>query len=99
MAFGITRKELNLWKRKVEKGEIAFITHYWVHPRYPQIKTVTKVGCADMDKLIAWGKKEGLDPEWIDPHPRYPHFDLISEWQRKILYKYRQYDQIERFNI
>ncbi|WP_307334564.1 hypothetical protein [Caldalkalibacillus uzonensis] len=99
MAFGINRKELDIWKHKVANGEIAFITHYWVHPKYPHIKTVTKVGCADIDKLIVWGNKEGLAPEWIDRHPRYPHFDLIGERQRNILYKYHQYEQIERFNI
>lgn len=99
MAFGITRAELAEWKERVERGEIAFLTHYWYHPRYPHIKTVTKVGCADTEKLIAWGIKEGLSPEWVDWHARYPHFDLIAERQRIILYKYKLYDQIARFNI
>ncbi len=26
MAFGITRNELNAWKRKIDEGEIAFLT-------------------------------------------------------------------------
>jgi hypothetical protein len=99
MAFGITRAELEEWKKKVEAGEIAFLTHYWLHPNYPGVKTVTKVGCADTDKLIEWGKNEGLSPEWVDWHSRYPHFDLIAYRQREILYKYKLYDQIRRFNI
>ncbi len=99
MAFGIKRAELEEWKRKVATGEIAFLTHYWLHPKYPGVKTVTKVGCSDVKKLIEWGKKEGLSAEWVDWHPHYPHFDLIGERQRKILYKYKLYDQIRRFNI
>lgn len=99
MAFGINRAELNEWKRKALNGEIAFITHYWVHPRYPHIKTVTKVSCTNLQKLITWGESEGLRKEWIDDHPRFPHFDLIGEKQKEVLIKYRLYDHIERFNL
>lgn len=86
MAFGITRKELNEWKRKIDNGEIAFITHYWYDERFPNAKTVTKVGCRDIDKLIQWGKKYGLKKEWIDYRKEgYSHFDLIGEWEKRIL--------------
>jgi hypothetical protein len=88
MAFGIKRMELNEWKRKIDHGEIAFLTHYWLDPRFPGYKTVTKVGCADLEKLAEWGKKHQLHPNWIH-HRRdgYSHFDLIGEKQRDILLK------------
>ncbi|MGP7815886.1 hypothetical protein [Niallia sp. 01092] len=88
MAFGINRKELLAWKSQIDKGEIAFLTHYWLDERFPKSKTVTKVGCSDMEKLINWGKKHGLKEEWI--HKRkdgYSHFDLVGEVQTKILTK------------
>jgi hypothetical protein len=88
MAFGISRSELNEWKRKVADGEIAFITHYWIDERFPDCKTVTKVGCSDVEKLIAWGKQYGLKPEWIDRRKKsYPHFDLLGDKQKEILTK------------
>jgi hypothetical protein len=88
MAFGIKRQELYEWKRKVKEGQIAFITHYWIDDRFPNYKTVTKVGCSDMDKLIAWGKQHGLKPEWIDGRNKaYPHYDLLGEKQIEILTK------------
>ena len=86
MAFGINRKSLEEWKRKVANGEIAFLTHYWYDPRFPQAKTVTKVGCRDIEKLAQWGEKYGLKKEWI--HHRkdgYSHFDLIGPIETKIL--------------
>ncbi|MBY0120518.1 hypothetical protein [Bacillus sp. S/N-304-OC-R1] len=86
MAFGIKRQELNDWKKIIDHGGIAFLTHYWLDDRFPGCKTVTKVGCNDLNKLIAWGKKYGLKPEWI--HTRkdgYSHFDLIGERQADIL--------------
>lgn len=88
MAFGITREELQYWKKKVDEGEIAFLTHYWYDKRFPQYKTVTKVGCSDIDKLIKWGKKHGLKKEWIH-HRRdgYSHFDLLGSYQKRILTK------------
>ena len=86
MAFGINREELKNWKASVEKGEIAFLTHYWLDDRFPGCKTVTKVGCSDLDKLIAWGKTHGLEPEWIDKRKaNLPHFDLFGERRDAIL--------------
>lgn len=88
MAFGIKRKELNEWKQKIDSGEIAFLTHYWLDDRFPGFRTVTKVGCNDLEKLAQWGKRYGLKKEWID-HRRdgYSHFDLIGEKQKEILLK------------
>jgi len=88
MAFGINRKELQEWKEKVAGGEIAFITHYWLDDRFPESKTVTKVGCSDLEKLAAWGKKYGLQPEWIDRRKaNLPHFDLFGARRDVILKK------------
>lgn len=86
LAFGLKKKDIQEWKKKIDKGEIAFLTHYWLDDRFPGYKTVTKVGCNDMKRLIEWGKKHHLQPEWI--HKRkdgYSHFDLIGEHQAKIL--------------
>lgn len=86
MAFGLTKKDLRLWKQRVGAGEIAFLTHYWLDERFPGCKTVTKVGCSDLSKLEAWGRKHGLHPSWI--HIRkdgYSHFDLLGERQKQIL--------------
>lgn len=86
MAFGIKRHEIREWKRKIDAGEIAFLTHYRLDDRFPGCKTVTKVGCHDLDRLADWGKRYGLEKEWI--HYRrdgYSHFDLIGERQREIL--------------
>ena len=88
MAFGIKRRELEEWKAKIDRGEIAFLTHYWLDKRFPNSKTVTKVGCNDLVKLINWGEKYGLKPEWIDIRPNgYSHFDLLGEKQLEILEK------------
>lgn len=88
MAFGINRKELHEWKESVARGEIAFITHYWLDERFPESKTVTKVGCSDIEKLAAWGKQYGLQPEWIDKRKAdFPHFDLFGERRDAILRK------------
>jgi hypothetical protein len=86
MAFGINRQELKEWKEKIESGEIAFLTHYWLDDRFPGSKTVTKVGCNDIQKLVEWGKQYGLKPEWIDKRKEnYPHYDLFGEIQKEIL--------------
>lgn len=88
MAFGIKREELKRWKEEVTRGEIAFITHYWLDERFPDSKTVTKVGCSDLEKLIKWGRKHGLQPEWIDKRRAdLPHFDLFGERRDEILRK------------
>ncbi|MED4206425.1 hypothetical protein [Neobacillus mesonae] len=86
MAFGIKKEDLNEWKGKIDRGEIAFLTHYWLDDRFPGCKTVTKVGCNDLQKLASWGRKYGLKKEWI--HHRkdgYSHFDLLGKRQREIL--------------
>ncbi|UQD51967.1 hypothetical protein C0971_07955 [Bacillus methanolicus] len=88
MAFGITREELRRWKVEIESGKIAFLTHYWLDDRFPGCKTVTKVGCNDIEKLKKWGEKYELKPEWI--HIRndgYSHFDLLGDKQMEILEK------------
>lgn len=88
MAFGIKRHELKEWKNKIDNGDIAFLTHYWLDDRFPGAKTVTKVGSENVEKLAEWGKKHGLKAEWIH-HRRdgYPHFDLIGPIQKEILLK------------
>ncbi|MFZ4452488.1 hypothetical protein [Salibacterium aidingense] len=97
MAFGINRRELNEWKRKVNNGEIAFITHYWYDPRFPDCRCVTKAGCADVNTLSAWGKQYGLKPEWIHERRTFPHFDLLGATQVRILKEEGIVAQLERF--
>jgi len=99
MAFGIGRTELQVWKRSVSKGDIAFLTHYWLDERFPGCKTVTKVGCSDIEKLIEWGKKYGLKAEWIDMREDYPHFDLFGHHERDILKNEGLTKQLERFRL
>ncbi|MBM7572139.1 hypothetical protein [Aquibacillus albus] len=99
MAFGINRAELYMWKELVYQGKVAFLTHYWLDPRFPNCKTVTKVGCSDLDKLIEWGKQYGLDPCWIHLDPRFPHYDLFGERQKHILMEEEQWEQISKFNL
>ncbi|WP_027963291.1 hypothetical protein [Halalkalibacillus halophilus] len=96
MAFGIKKEELRMWKSKVQKGEIAFITHFWIDERFPTMNTVTKVGCNDLDRLINWGKKYGLKASWIHRDEKYPHFDLIGSFQRDILKAEGKLEQLER---
>ncbi|MBO0997660.1 hypothetical protein IOC57_07860 [Bacillus sp. SD075] len=86
MAFGIKRVDVVAWKQKIDQGQIAFLTHYWVDDRFPGCKTVTKVGCNDLGRLSEWGKTYGLKNEWI--HHRkdgYSHFDLLGDKQAEIL--------------
>ncbi|GIN21189.1 MAG TPA: hypothetical protein DEO65_06770 [Bacillus bacterium] len=88
MAFGITRDELRKWKTSIDEGNIAFITHFWLDDRFPNMKTVTKVGCKDLDRLAKWGAEYGLTKEWI--HIRidgYSHYDLLGSKQLHILQK------------
>ncbi|MBM7663114.1 hypothetical protein JOC85_003940 [Bacillus mesophilus] len=100
MAFGIKREELNKWKELVQKGDrIVFITHYWIHPKFPNIKTVTKAGCSDLSLLKEWGRQYGLKPEWIHKREEYPHFDLIGDHQIEILIKEGVFEQLERFSL
>lgn len=97
MAFGINRQQLRQWQERVAQGELAFLTHYWLDDRFPGCQTVTKAGCADVERLIEWGASYGLRPEWIDAHPTYPHFDLIGDRERYILSREGLQQQYERF--
>ncbi|MFT4416571.1 hypothetical protein ACLM5H_22155 [Fredinandcohnia humi] len=97
MAFGIKRKELQEWKEKVERGEIAFLTHYWIDERFPGMTTVTKVGCADIEKLMKWGEKYSIPSKYIHHQAGYPHFDLFGEKQTAILTSENLLHQLERF--
>lgn len=97
MAFGIKRHELEHWKAEVLRGEIAYLTHYWTDPRYPDIKTVTKVGCSDKERLTQWCVKHGLNPIYIHNRTPFPHFDLLGPRQAEILQQEGQWDQLRRF--
>ncbi|MFC3800190.1 hypothetical protein [Cohnella sp. GCM10012308] len=99
MAFGVKREELEAWKRKVAAGEIAFLTHYWFEPRFPGVKTITKVGCADLGKLSDWCSLHGLNPAYIHVRRPFPHFDLIGDKQSEILRIEGQWEQLERFGM
>lgn len=99
MAFGIKRQDLKQWKMKVMANEIAFLTHFWLDPRFPGCDTVTKVGCLDKEKLISWGKQYGLQAEWLDERGKFPHFDLFGYRQLEILRAENQWEQIRRFKL
>ena len=99
MAFGIKREELALWKTKISRGEIAFLTHYWKDDTFPGSVTVTKVGCVSVGKLAQWGSKYGLKKEWIHYRDSYPHYDLFGERQKEILSKEGLQDHIIRFRL
>ncbi|WNR45320.1 hypothetical protein [Paenibacillus roseipurpureus] len=99
MAFGVSRHELNEWKRKCSEGEIAFLTHYWVEPRYPEVKTITKVGCCDLERLKAWCSANGLNPAYIHLRDEYPHYDLIGNKQIEILKRENLTDHLLRFKL
>ncbi|MBP1967951.1 hypothetical protein J2Z83_000043 [Virgibacillus natechei] len=99
MAFGVKREELTLWKRNVENGNIAFLTHYWMDDRFPNCNTVTKVGCSNIEKLKSWGESYGLLENWIHRDEKYPHFDLFGEYQKDILQREDKWDHIERFRL
>ncbi|MNI76925.1 hypothetical protein D3C73_1331840 [compost metagenome] len=99
MAFGVKKEELNRWKQAVLNGEIAFLTHYWLDPRFPGITTVTKVGCSDLERLAAWCRDNGLPPRYIHNRSPFPHFDLIGEKQPEILKREGQWEQLRRFKL
>lgn len=99
MAFGITRQELNRWKEAVSRGEIAYLTHYWQDARFPNVRTVTKVGCADLQRLSDWCSSHGLNPRYIHNRPPFPHFDLMGRIQADILRRERQWDHLRRFRM
>jgi len=87
------------WKAAVEQGELAYLTHYWHDERFPNYKTVTKVGCSDLSKLTAWCKQFHLDPKYIHYRDRYPHFDLLGPYQYEVQKQLGLYNHIERFHI
>ncbi|KZE66006.1 hypothetical protein AWM68_06395 [Fictibacillus phosphorivorans] len=97
MAFGINRSQLKNWKREVESGKIAFLTHFWYDPRFPNEKSVTKVGCRDVQKLISWGKQYGLKKEWIHERDAYPHFDLLGDKQKEIMKVEGRSEELKKF--
>ncbi|UKS29166.1 hypothetical protein LOZ80_09625 [Paenibacillus sp. HWE-109] len=99
MAFGIKREELQAWKAAVSRGEISFLTHYWQDARFAGIRTVTKVGCADLPKLTNWCLSQGLNPQYIHHSPSYPHYDLFGPIQKRILISEQQWEQIARFKL
>jgi hypothetical protein len=100
MAFGLKRVDVERWKRELEIGHIAFLTHYWYDERFPHYQTVTKAGCIRVDKLIEWGREYGLQPEWIDMrNPSRPHFDLLGEKQLFILKQEGLDDHIRKFQL
>lgn len=98
MAFGIHRNQVKAWKAAIDRGEIAFLTHFWLDDRFPSAKSVTKVGCKDLEKLAAWGARYQLKKEWI--HVRkdgYSHFDLLGRKQREILQKEGRLAEVKKF--
>jgi hypothetical protein len=99
MAFGIKRDELYRWKDAVSRGEIAFLTHYWLDDRFAGVTTVTKVGCSDLERLTNWCMSHGLNPRYIHHSPSYPHYDLFGPIQKKILELEQQWEQIARFHL
>jgi hypothetical protein len=99
MAFGISRQELNEWKSKCSQGEIAFLTHYWVEPRFPGVKTITKVGCCDLERLKEWCLANGLNPDYIHFRDEYPHYDLIGNKQIDILKSEHLTNHLLRFKL
>ncbi|MGC8228916.1 hypothetical protein ACP2W0_07910 [Pseudobacillus badius] len=100
MAFGVDKRELAEWKRQIDKGNIAFLTHYWLDDRFPHCRTVTKAGCRDLDKLACWGEEHGLQKEWIDRRKDgYSHFDLLGDRQKEILEKEGLHSHIKKFRL
>jgi hypothetical protein len=99
VAFGINRAELNEWKDKVARGETAFLTHYWYDPRFPDFRTVTKVGNSNVDRLTEWCIANGLNPKYIHNRPPFPHFDLMGHKQIEILINKNLQHHLDRFKI
>jgi len=97
MAFGVSRRELEEWKRDVAAGRIAFLTHFWTDARFPGVTSVTKVGCADVERLERWALSHGLSPRYIHRRDRYPHYDIFGERQADILRKEGQLAQLNKF--
>jgi len=75
------------------------LTHYWRDERFPNARTVTKVGCNDIERLEAWCKQFNLNPAYIHKRDQYPHFDLIGPYQLEVLRKLGLEDHIARFAL
>lgn len=99
MAFGVSRQELQEWKKRVMRGEIALLTHYWYDERWPDNRTITKVGCNDLERLAEWCRSHGLDPKYIHRREKFPHFDLIGPKQRTILEQMGRGDLADKFRL
>ncbi|OXM16880.1 hypothetical protein [Paenibacillus herberti] len=99
MAFGIGREELGSWKRAVDGGEIAFLTHFWIDERFPGVTSVTKVGCSNLARLEEWCRSRDIPPKYIHRRDRYPHMDLFGEVQERILREQGLNDHLIRFKI
>lgn len=100
MALGVTRAQLVAWKAAVSAGEIAFLTHWWQDDRFEGISSITKVGCSDRAKLVAWGLQYGLQERYIDlKHEKFPHFDLFGDTQRYVLRAEGLIATIKQFNL
>ncbi|GAK01959.1 NAD synthetase [Geomicrobium sp. JCM 19037] len=97
MAFGVSKREMEQWKARARAGEISILTHFWLDDRFPDCDTVTKVACADLEKLLQWGKRYGLSKEWIHERGSLSHFDLFGTYQQKVLIQEGKLDQYERF--
>ncbi|WP_309118348.1 hypothetical protein [Paenibacillus sp.] len=97
MAFGVSREQLAAWKKDVAEGRIAFLTHYWLHPKVPGVTSVTKVGCSDLEKLRRWAVSHGLPPQYIHHRDSYPHYDIFGEMQAVILEREGQWEQLKKF--
>ncbi|MFC3038853.1 hypothetical protein ACFOGI_01130 [Virgibacillus xinjiangensis] len=99
MAFGVSKKEVETWKKDVTDGKIAFLTHFWLDDRFPGCDSVTKVGCSNLTKLEKWGAQYDLHPKWIHRDENYPHFDLFGSRQRDILKREGKYEHLKRFKL
>ncbi|CAM3742069.1 hypothetical protein [Alkalicoccus chagannorensis] len=98
MAFGVTREEVQAWRKAVASGEIAFLTHFWYDERFPEHPTVTKAACCSRERLEDWGKEYGLRPEWIHEDSHAPHFDLIGSWEYSILKQEGCLEQLQKLH-
>lgn len=75
------------------------MTHYWVDARFPQFKTITKVGCCDLSRLREWCVANGLNPAYIHHRDEYPHFDLLGSKQVEILRRENLHEHLRRFKL
>ena len=91
-----TEKVSVFYRKNSFLEEESFI---WLDDRFPGARTVTKAGCADIDKLVQWGAAYGLKKEWIHKKSEFPHFDLLGETQKYILEQENLTDHLLRFHL